>query len=30
MAEEEEGGLVDDGEGGEIAGMLAGGLEDEL
>ena len=30
MAEEEEGGFVDDGESGEVAGVLAGGLEDEL
>ena len=30
VAEEEEGGFVDDGESGEVAGVLAGGLEDEL
>lgn len=30
MPEDEKGGFVDDGEGGKVAGVLAGGFEDEL
>ena len=30
VAEEEQGGFVDDGEGGEVARVLSGGFEDEL